>query len=357
VRILSRHLLASYAKLFVAILFSALIAVSIIEMLVNFDRIVERESGVRGIATYLLLRIPSYYLSDVIPLASFASAFLAIGLRARERELTAMKAAGVSPLRTALPILAGASVLSAGALVADETLVLACTRAWHRAASNADGELLEGPGWHRRGDTVYRVGATDPETPSLRDVTVFRLSPAGRLIESVRAEAAHIAEPDRWQLIGAILRRFDPDRPDAPPITDRAGETTLAIAAASDPARTAATAGTLSLGEIGRRIDARSSRGRDATPQRALLHARLARPLAILPLTLLAIPLGLAVERSRSLEVGALHGLAVIGAFTGIGAITSVLASGGWAGAAFGPWIGLALLTGYGAWQLVRAPR
>jgi lipopolysaccharide export LptBFGC system permease protein LptF len=305
VRILSRHLLASYAKLFVAILFSALIAVSIIEMLVNFDRIVERESGVRGIATYLLLRIPSYYLSDVIPLASFASAFLAIGLRARERELTAMKAAGVSPLRTALPILAGASVLSAGALVADETLVLACTRAWHRAASNADGELLEGPGWHRRGDTVYRVGATDPETPSLRDVTVFRLSPAGRLIESVRAEAAHIAEPDRWQLIGAILRRFDPDRPDAPPITDRAGETTLAIAAASDPARTAATAGTLSLGEIGRRIDARSSRGRDATPQRALLHARLARPLAILPLTLLAIPLGLAVERSRSLEVGA----------------------------------------------------
>jgi lipopolysaccharide export LptBFGC system permease protein LptF len=357
VRILSRHLLASYAKLFVAILFSALIALSIIEMLVNFDRIVERESGVRGVATYLLLRIPSYYLSDVIPLASFASAFLAIGLRARERELTAMKAAGVSPLRTALPILAGASVLSAGALVADETLVLACTRAWHRAASNADGELLEGPGWHRRGDTVYRVGATDPETPSLRDVTVFRLSPAGRLIESVRAEAAHIAEPDRWQLIGAILRRFDPDRPDAPPITDRAGETTLAIAAASDPARTAATAGTLSLGEIGRRIDARSSRGRDATPQRALLHARLARPLAVLPLTLLAIPLGLAVERSRSLEVGALHGLAVIGAFTGIQTIASVLASGGWAGAAFGPWIGLALLTGYGAWQLVRAPR
>jgi lipopolysaccharide export system permease protein len=357
VRILSRHLLASYAKLFVAILFGALIALSIIEMLVNFDRIVERESGVRGVATYLLLRIPSYYLPDVIPLASFASAFLAIGLSARGREVTAMKAAGVSPLRCALPILAGAGLLSAGALVADETLVLACTRAWHRSAGDAGGELPEGPGWHRRGDTVYRVGATDPETSSLRDVAVFRLSPAGRLIESVHAEVAHVAEPDHWQLIGAILRRFDPDRPDAPPITDRARETTLDITAASDPARAEATAGTLSLGELGRRIDARSSRGRDATPQRALLHARLARPLAVLPLTLLAIPLGLAVERSRSLEVGALHGLAVIGAFTGFRTVASVLASGGWAGAAFGPWIGLALLTGYGAWQLVRAPR
>jgi lipopolysaccharide export LptBFGC system permease protein LptF len=357
VRILSRHLLASYAKLFVAILFGALIALSIIEMLVNFDRIVERESGVRGVATYLLLRIPSYYLPDVIPPASFVSAFLAIGLRARRGEVTAMKAAGVSPLRTALPILAGASVLSAGALVADETLVLACTRAWHRSASDADGELPEGPGWHRRGDTVYHVGATDPETPSLRDVTVFRLSPAGRLIESVRAEVVHVVQPDRWQLIGAVRRRFDPDRPDAPPITHRAGDTTLDIAAASDPARAEATAGTLSLGELGRHIDARSSRGRDATPQRALLHARLARPLAVLPLTLLAIPLGLAVERSRSLEIGALHGLAVIGAFTGIRTIALVLASGGWVGAVFGPWIALALLAGYGGWRLVRVPR
>ena len=132
---------------------------------------------------------------------------------------------------------------------------------------------------------------------------------------------------------------------------------TLDIAAASGPARAEATTGTLSLGELGHRLDARSSRGRDATPQRALLHARLARPLAVLPLTLLAIPLGLAVERSRSLEVGALHGLAVIGTFTGIRTVASVLASGGWAGAAFGPWIALALLTGYGAWQLVRAPR
>ena len=356
-RILSRHLLASYAKLFVAILFSALIALSIIEMLVNFDRIVERESGVRGVATYLLLRIPSYYLPDLIPLASFASAFLAIGLRARGRELTAMKAAGVSPLRTALPILAGAGVLSAGALVADETLVLACTRAWHRSASDADGALPEGPGWHRRGDTVYHVGASDPETPSLRDVTVFRRSPAGRLIESVRAEVVHVVQPDRWQLIGAVRQRFDPDRPDAPPVTHRAGKSTLDIAAASDPARGEATAGTLSLGELGRQIDARSSRGRDATPQRALLHARLARPLAVLPLTLLAIALGLAVERSRSLEAGALHGLAIIGAFTSIRTIALVLASGGWTGAVFGPWIALAMLAGYGGWRLVRVPR
>jgi lipopolysaccharide export LptBFGC system permease protein LptF len=357
VRILSRHLLASYAKLFVAILFGALMALSIIEVLVNPDRIVERESGVRGAATYLLLRIPSYYLPDVIPLASFAAAFLAIGLRARGRELTAMKAAGVSPLRTALPILAAAGVLSAGALVADETLVLACARAWQRSASDADGALPQAAGWHRRGDTVYRVGAADPQTPSLRDVAVFRRSPSGRLRESVRAEVAEVADPDRWRLFGAVLRRFDPDRPDAPPITERAAETTLDIAAAGDPARVEAAAGALSLGELGRRIAARSSRGRDATPERALLHVRLARPLAVLPLTLLAIPLGLAVERSRSLEVGALHGLAVIGASTGIQAIAAGLASGGWAAAVFGPWIGLAGVAGYGAWRLVRAPR
>jgi lipopolysaccharide export LptBFGC system permease protein LptF len=357
VRILSRHALASYARLFLAVLVASLFALAIIEMLVNFDRIVERESGLRGIGTYLLLRIPSYYLPDLIPLASFAAAFLALGLPARRHEVTAMKAGGISPLRPALAILAGAAVLSAGALLAGETLIRACAREWIRPGPAAGVARSSGAAWYRRGDTVYRVGAVPGDARSLRDVLVVRLSPEGRPLESTRAEAAELADGEHWRLIGATRRRFDPSRPDAPPITRVGVADRLELAAAGPVTAPEVAARALSLAQLRQAIEDRRSQGRDATAERAALHGRLVQALAVLPLTLLAIPLGLAVERTRSLEVGALHGLAVIATFHGLRTIAAALASAGWTGAVWGPWIGLALLSGYGAWQLVRAPR
>jgi lipopolysaccharide export LptBFGC system permease protein LptF len=50
VRILSRHLLASYLSLFFAILLGSMIAIAIIEMLLNFDHIVERGRGSHSLA-------------------------------------------------------------------------------------------------------------------------------------------------------------------------------------------------------------------------------------------------------------------------------------------------------------------
>jgi len=74
VRILSRHFLASYLKLFAVILFSSTIAITVIEMMLNFESVLEHRNGRMGIATYLLLRIPSYYFRDLMPIACFAAA-------------------------------------------------------------------------------------------------------------------------------------------------------------------------------------------------------------------------------------------------------------------------------------------
>jgi hypothetical protein len=45
VRILSRHLLASYLNLYVTILFASMIAIVIVELLLNFDRIMNDHAG------------------------------------------------------------------------------------------------------------------------------------------------------------------------------------------------------------------------------------------------------------------------------------------------------------------------
>ena len=123
-RILSRHLLASYLTLFAVILVASIASIAVIEMLVNFDEIFGRKTGWSGAVTHLVLRIPSFYLRDLLPIASFGAAFFCLAIPARRYEFTAIKAGGISPIRAALPVLVAAATLSVAAFVANETLGL-----------------------------------------------------------------------------------------------------------------------------------------------------------------------------------------------------------------------------------------
>ena len=111
-RILSRHFLASYLKLFAVIFVSSMIAITVIEMMLNFESVLEYRNGRMGFATYFLLRIPSFYFRDLVPIACFAAAFCCIGLPARSHEVTAIKSGGISPPRIVMPLLFAAAALS-----------------------------------------------------------------------------------------------------------------------------------------------------------------------------------------------------------------------------------------------------
>jgi lipopolysaccharide export system permease protein len=327
-------------------------------MLLNFDHIVERGRGIHSLATYMLLRLPSYYLHDLIPASSFAAAFLCFGLPARRREIAAMKAAGISPLRAAAPVLAAATALSACALVAEETLVLDATREWNRVGDSAQAISFHGGSfWYHRGDFIYNVREADREARSLHGVRVFERNRRGRLVRSIHAELVRIEDGPRWRFVDATLRSFDPSDPAAPPRLDFRAEKLLDVAEERDLALLDASARTLSLPDLRQYIRARSQEGPDTARYRGLLHARLAHPLSVLLFTFLAIPLGLAVERSRSLAAGALHGIAVTGLFFTFRTIASMLAAAGFAAATLSPWLLLAGFAGYGAWRFARVPR
>ena len=105
-RILSRYFVARFLALFFATLFASTLAIVIVEMLLNLDDMLKGQSGPAGALGYLFLRIPSYYLRDLIPISTFVAAFFSVGLAASWRETIAFKAGGISPHRVAIPILA-----------------------------------------------------------------------------------------------------------------------------------------------------------------------------------------------------------------------------------------------------------
>lgn len=357
-RILSRYFLVSYLTLFSVILGATLLVIAVVEVLLHFDDVLEYRDGFAGVATYVLVRIPSYYLRALIPVSSFAAAFLCVGLAARGREVMALKAGGISPHRVLLPLLAASLLLSGVTLLVNETAVLGAARTLARFDRGDDGiSFRRGSFWYHRGNVIYNVGDADRESRTLSGVRVYELSPQGRLVRSIRADSAEIQDGPRWRLLDATVRTFDPDSPSAPPRVERARESILEVAEPGDAALLEADASTLSLPDLRAYIRARADEGHDVERPRTMLHVRMTEPLGVALFALLAIPIGLGVERSRSLARQALLGLGVVALFYALRTAGATVAAGGAIPPAAAPWLLFVGFAGFGAFRLATIPR
>jgi LPS export ABC transporter permease LptG len=358
VRILSRHFTASYLGLFALTLVTSLLLMTVTEMLVNFDEIVEHREAAGGVLQYLLLRVPALYLRDLIPAASFIAAFLCFGLAARVREITAVKTGGVAPHRVAVPVLLAAAGLAVATLFVNETLLVGATREFTRFEYDG-GPIVysQGSFWYHRDATFYNVREANTGDKTLLGVRVYRLDRRGRLIETLRAEEVHVEPDGSWRVDGAVRRRFDPEAPSQPQAPERADGERLEASSESDLALLDAGEDALSLRQL---LDAVSRRRRDGVDTlrfEALLHQRAAEPAVVLVFAFLAAPLGLGVERSRSMAAAALQGIAVVAAFRAAWHVVSLLAPNGFRLGIVAPWLVLAAFCALGTWLFVRSPR
>ena len=216
-RILSRYFVRGYLTYYAAILIVAFLVIALVEMMVNFDHAIDFGEGIAGVASYLFLRLPSYYLPFLLPVGSFGASFLCFGLPARAREILAAKTSGIPPARMAAPVLATAAVFSILALVLTETVVLGTMRRFEGTADG--GELFQSRGafWYQRGNTLFNVQAANRDTRTLQGVAIYERDVSGHLLRSVHADVAHIEADQRWRLENARFREFPRDDAEAAP--------------------------------------------------------------------------------------------------------------------------------------------
>ncbi len=358
VRILSRYLVETYLALFAVVLCASVLIIVIVEMLVNLDQIFEAQRGVAGIARYLILRIPAYYLSDLVPISSFAAAFFACGLAAHWHEVIAMKIGGISPHRAVLPLLCTSLLLSVLAVAVNETLVVGASQAWSRHERGNDGRIdyRRGWFWYHRGRVIYNIRDADRDAQTLQGVTIFELNDQGRLQRTIHAESVQVESPDRWRLHEAVIRTFDLSRPNSAPTLERTAERVLEVADERDLALLDADASALSIRNLSEYIEVRAREGADTSHYRAQLHGRMAAPLTVVLFAFLGIPIGLRVEQTRSLASPALQGVMVVAGFYLVRNVGATLAASG-IGSTFIPWLVLAAFGSTGAWFFARVPR
>lgn len=356
VGVLSRYLLTRFVVTFCAVLAGLIGIVSVIELLANFGDVARSSTSFLDAVVFVALRIPHEHLPLLVPIASFAAAFLSIGTAARANEILGMKAGGVSPLRVLLPLLCAALGISAIALVVNETLAVRALEAARRRAGGEDSELTyrRGSFWYHKGRTIYNVRDADPGARLLRGVAIFELNERGRLLRSIQAAQATIGADGRWQLADAVFRDFDPSDPTASPAYRHLAATEIELPA--EKALFDAGVSDLSIREL-REYRDESPGDTESLRAEALLHERVSEPLTSFLFALLAIPLGLRAERTRSLALPALQGVALVFAYIMVREYGGTLAIEGVTSASATPWVILAAFTAFGVLALWRAPR
>lgn len=330
-RTLSRYFALRYLVLFALTLVVSTLTIVVIEMLLNLDDMLSAGDGANAPFVYLMLRIPSYYLRELIPIASFAAAFFALAIGSHWFEVAAAKAGGISPDRLVAPMLAAAMLVACGTYVLGETWIVGSTREWNRFESGGGPHISyrEGSFWYKRGRTIYNISQADASRRTLRGVRLFDLDENGRLIRSLDAPRVDVDDQHRWHFETAVVRHFDPEDHDAAVRVEELSGVTLDIADPNDAALINTDLESLTVAKLRAHAAIRAREGENVHRVNTVLYSRYVEPLSVVLFALLAAPFGLRVGGQRGFGLPALLGIGTVSCYFALRSVSTTLASEG----------------------------
>lgn len=288
---------------------SLLLSIDLLSVLARF--LIEHDAGFFTVARLLVAKSP-WFLHLALPVAATFAVLVASARMARDSELKAAQAGGISPKALIAPLVAWGVLVSGIAVVINGAVEPRAEREYQRIiesflygrpplASERDVSYLVG-------DVIFhaaRVRASsnegDGDRAELNGVLV-RLSD-GTLWTAQRG--AWDAESSIWTLeAGWVLP------PDGEPY--ETGPRSLDFPLELDPASSLARADTLTISELARTIEERRRAGTDASEQRFDLHRRLADAASAAVFVLVAAALGL---RLRGRGAGIAWTIALVAGF------------------------------------------
>lgn len=194
-RIISRYIGKELFKI-VCLCLAAFVALYlVIDFFERIDDFLEAELPLSLAAGYFLLKIPLIFQQG-IPMSVLMGTLITLGLVARNNELLALKASGVSPLVYASPIVLVALLLSLADFSLAQYLVpLSSERAnliWNvRVKRRAlQGGFTQEKIWYKSGKVLYNIRVFHPRSQVLEGVTIYFFDPDFGLLRRLDARKA-----------------------------------------------------------------------------------------------------------------------------------------------------------------------
>jgi len=191
------------------------VLVAVVDLLQTLDRFLRAKPPLTTILEHFLYRMPGELYKGLPMIVLIATVFLFFSLT-RQRELDALKAAGISLYRVSLPVLLVAGGISVLAVFFQEIALPEI----NAKAEEVDRVKIRGQLprhlqrqtqiWYRSSDTrFFRMALLEPAGKSMEGLTVVEISNDFRLVERLDARTAHWT-PEGWQLTDGVFRRVGP---------------------------------------------------------------------------------------------------------------------------------------------------
>lgn len=309
---------------------------------------------------YVGLRLTTYYLADLLPVASFVAVFLVYAISGRALEVLAVQAGGIRPFRIVGPVLATALILSFANALLHETVILNAERIW--STIGAEGprsvDLRREGFWVHRGPVIVSAGAAEPEGGTVRDVEVYERSRTGAVVRVIRAPRARVSAQGRWHLEDAKVWRFDPRTPGADPVHEQGVAIDLDLAALAAAAARNADPAKLPIRDLARYLaTAPTESPTELRRLRARFHERLASPWLVLVFAWLAVPFALRIDGRGRMSGPALAATVTLALYMVTQSAGETLARQELLPAGFAPWLTMGLWSALAAIGYARIGR
>lgn len=305
--VIDRYILRQYLAYLGTGLGVAAVLALVVDLFQTLDRVLRLKPPLTYVVQHFLFRLPGLLYQGLPIIVLMATLFLFLSM-SRQREIDALKAAGVSVYRTSLPVLLFALGISAGAVLFQEALLPGI----NAEAEEVDRVKIQGHRprhlqqqsriWYRGAEGhFYRIGLLDPQDRSLNGLTVIGLDRDFRAEQRIDARRARW-NGSSWELSDALVR--DLGGPGLPRTTALAQMSLPTSETLDDFVRLQKPAASMSYLELQDYVRTLREGGHRVGKYVVDMHARLAFPLVNVITALVAIPFALAAPRSGSRAVG-----------------------------------------------------
>jgi lipopolysaccharide export system permease protein len=312
--ILHRYLLTLFLKNLALSVLAFTLLFLIFDFFDRIDNIMPQDPPLSVILQYFFLKIPQI-VSLMLPVSMLVSVLFTVGLLAKNSELTAMRASGLTVFWLAKPIYLVGIAASFAAILLNETLVPYSARRSKEIYNidiqkkNEAGVYSQSEFWWRSGNSFYSVATFDSRSNTLFNLSRFDMSDTFDVLRRTDAERVHYLTRNLgWTMNNVTEYRFRGARVSV----GRSDEEPLPISSAprdfydikTDPS-------TMSYAQLKRFIKEQASNGVSTKGYLADLYQKLSSPFLIFIVIPVVLPFALKPARSGSLAWSFLGALLV----------------------------------------------
>lgn len=358
-RIIDRFLLKEFLKYFALSLSFVVIIYLLFDLLQQLNYFINLKVKIIGIATYYVYNLPSYFVL-LFPVGVVLGAFFTIGRLTRQKELLALKSAGVDAYRIYLPLVITGIILVFSSFFINEILA---TQANIRLKEFKMYEIEKREPQTRKSRShlfyygkegrIYFIKHYNEEKGIIRDFVVWEFNKKRKVIKRVDAPFAEWKD-GVWEARDVRVREFTPK-----------GEgfsfyKTLKLAELKerpkDFGRRAKAIEEMNFIELKEYVDRMHRAAEPASEETVEFHYRFSYPFINLILLLIALPLA-GVLRRGGVMLGLGLGLLFSFAYWGIIQITKATGVTGIISPFLSAWIPNIIFLVIGTLLFLRTPR